>query len=56
MDPKGEDKVAIKVNFGCGSDCRDGWINVDVAEETKWQGTGRKPDRVLWAYYDVRMA
>jgi len=38
-----------RINFGCGTDYRDGWINVDVAEETKWQSGDRKPDIVISA-------
>lgn len=38
-----------RINFGCGTDYRDGWINVDVAEETKWQSGVRKPDIMISA-------
>ena len=41
--------MAIKVNFGCGTDYREGWINVDVVEETKWQSGSRKPDVMISA-------
>ena len=41
--------MAIKVNFGCGTDYREGWVNVDVAEETKWQSGERKPDIIISA-------
>ena len=37
-----------RLNFGCGNDYREGWINLDVAEEEKWQ-TGRRPDILIHA-------
>jgi predicted SAM-dependent methyltransferase len=41
--------VTTRINFGCGSDYREGWINVDVAEETKWLSGNRKPDILISA-------
>lgn len=41
--------TSMKVNFGCGSDYREGWVNVDVAEETKWHAPTRKPDILISA-------
>ena len=38
-----------KVNYGCGADYREGWINVDIVEETKWRGVGRPPDLLVVA-------
>lgn len=35
-----------RLNFGCGSDYREGWINVDVTDEEKWSG-GRRPDILI---------
>jgi predicted SAM-dependent methyltransferase len=41
--------VAVRINFGCGTDYREGWVNLDVAEETKWRSGDRKPDVLITA-------
>ena len=45
--------MAVKINFGCGTDYREGWINLDVAEETKWRSGARKPDVLISASSNI---
>ncbi len=36
-----------KINFGCGSDYKEGWFNIDIAgKNAKWQGIN-KPDKMI---------
>lgn len=42
-----------KINYGCGSDYREGWINIDVIEETKWRAEGRHPDLLIAVHEDI---
>lgn len=42
-----------RLNFGSGSDYREGWINLDVMEENKWI-SGKQPD-VFMSITDDRL-
>jgi len=37
----------MKINYGCGNDYREGWVNVDVRQEVKWKSDGKQPDVLL---------
>lgn len=49
-----EGSARVRINFGCGSDYREGWVNVDIREEEKWREGPNAPDVVI-SHADSRL-